>query len=74
MLLSRAGLEAQTVRGSQDGKLGVELLEIGMSPQQALEFMLRADKGNTLAGEKVIEDMAASTAARPLASRRGRSP
>ena len=81
------------------GKLGVELLEVGMSPQQALEFMLRADKeperrqvaiidikgrtaawtspkithwaghrcatnycvqGNTLAGEKVIEDMAAT--------------
>lgn len=26
------------------GKLGIELLQVGMSPQQALEFMLRADK------------------------------
>jgi uncharacterized Ntn-hydrolase superfamily protein len=92
------------------GKLGVELLEAGMSPQQALDFMLRADKepdrrqvaiidikgrtaawtspkitrwaghrcatnfcvqGNTLAGEKVIEDMAAAfeRAAGPLAER-----
>jgi uncharacterized Ntn-hydrolase superfamily protein len=92
------------------GKLGIELLEVGMSPQQALEFMLRADKepdrrqvaiidikgrsaawtspkitrwaghrcatnycvqGNTLAGEKVIEDMAAAfeRASGPLAER-----
>jgi uncharacterized Ntn-hydrolase superfamily protein len=92
------------------GKLGIELLEVGMSPQQALEFMLRADKeaerrqvaiidikgrtaawtspkitrwaghrcavnycvqGNTLAGEKVIEDMAAAfeRATGPLAER-----
>lgn len=92
------------------GKLGIELLQVGMSPQQALEFMLRADKepdrrqvaiidikgrtaawtspkiphwaghrcaanycvqGNTLAGEKVIEDMAAAfeRATGPLAER-----
>lgn len=92
------------------GKLGIELLENGMSLQQALEFMLRADKepdrrqvaiidirgrtaawtspkiprwaghrcatnfcvqGNTLAGERVIEDMAAAfeRATGPLAER-----